>query len=299
MNLIQITGALELGLIYSTVAMGLYVSFRVLNFPDLTVDGSFPLGACVCAVLITNGFNPWLSIFCATLLGCVAGLVTAWLSTKLKVLNLLAGILTMTGLYSINLRIMGKPNISLLGESNLFDNYFICGKSIFLGMWRVIPLLSLVIILILFLNWFFKTNLGLAIRATGSNERMSKAQGVNNHITTCVGIAISNALVALGGALFTQLHGFADITMGVGTIIIGLASIIIGEVIFSGGSLFKAMFCCIIGAILYRILITLALNVSDIGLQASDLNLVTAILVGIAMSLPSIKNKIKSKIKKI
>lgn len=297
MNLIQLFGAVELGLIYSLVAIGMYLSFRVLQFPDMTVDGSFPLGAAVCATLITHGYSPVTGTFAAILAGAVSGWVTAWLSTHLRVLNLLAGILTMTALYSINLRIMGKPNIALLGEKTIFTQLSSMteGSKIlqFLSSYNL-ELFLFVALCCACLFWFLNTRLGLAVRATGINPRMARAQGINDHTMIWLGISFSNAFVALAGALFAQVHGFADVTMGVGTIIIGLAALIIGEALFPTRKTYQAILACILGAIIYRIVIAAALNVGDFGLQASDLNLVTAVLVAIAMLLPSLKRRIKA-----
>ncbi len=292
MNWIQFTGSVELGLIYSLVALGVYISFRTLQFPDLTVDGSFPLGAAVCASLITVGVHPGTATLVAIFAGAFSGLVTAWLSTHLKMLNLLAGILTMTALYSLNLRIMGRPNIALLGERTILTEWF-SSTSCFVST-HFLPLFLVTFIFGGLLYSFLNTRLGLAVRATGSNPRMGRAQGINDHKMIWLGLSISNGLVALAGALFAQVHGFADVTMGVGTIIIGLAAVIIGEAILPTRTIFKALLACVIGAILYRLVIASALNVGDFGLQASDLNLVTAVLVACAMLLPSIKRRVKA-----
>lgn len=283
MNSIQFLGALQTGLIYSLVALGIYLSFRVLNFPDLTVDGSFPLGAAVCATLITGGIHPVWAIVAAIPAGAMAGFVTAWISTRLKILNLLAGILTMSALYSVNLRIMDKPNISLAGEPNIFSY----------NIHPIAVLAGVVLLVLAILYWFLRSQIGLALRATGNNSRMARAQGINDRRYIWLGIALSNALVALAGALYAQVHGFADITMGVGTIIIGLASLIIGEAIISIRTVPQALIACLIGTILYRLIITQALNIHGFGLKASDLNLVTAIIVTFAMILPTLKKKIK------
>jgi putative ABC transport system permease protein len=292
MNIIQFVGAVELGLIYSLVAVGIYLSFRTLDFPDMTVDGSFPLGAAVCAALITHGYNPFVSTLVAMMAGAGAGLVTAWLSTRLRMLNLLAGILTMTALYSINLRVMGRPNIALLGEKTLFSQFFSWSTGI-VSM-HFVPLCLITVAVTLCVYWFLGTNLGLALRATGANARMSRAQGINDHQMIWLGLSFSNALVAFAGALFAQVHGFADVTMGVGTIIIGLAAVIIGEALVPTRLIWQALGACILGAIVYRLVIAMALNVGDFGLQASDLNLVTAVLVAVAMVLPSLKRHIKA-----
>ena len=197
MNSIQLIGAVETGLIYSLVAIGIYLSFRTLDFPDLTVDGSFPLGAAVCAAMIIAGYHPYVATLTATAAGACAGLVTAWLSTHLKMLNILAGILTSTALYSLNIRIMGRPNVALLGEDTIF--------SIGLGDMPVwIPLAILTILVALLVYAFLNTQIGLAIRATGNNARMSRAQGINDRSMVLLGLAISNAAVAFAGSLFAQ-----------------------------------------------------------------------------------------------
>lgn len=285
MNSIQFLGALEIGLIYSFVAIGIYLSFRILNFADLTVDGSFPLGAAVCATLITMKVNPVFATLAATLAGAAAGFTTAWVATRLNVLHLLASILTMTALYSVNLRIMGKPNVPLLGETTLFSG-------VLEAVPPVIILTVLTITALLLLYFFLKTQIGLAIRATGSNSRMARAQGINDQRCVWLGISLSNALVAFAGALFAQLNGFADVTLGVGTIIIGLAALIIGEALLPVRTVIQALIACVVGTIIYRLVITQALNISGFGLKASDLNLVTAIIVTLAMVLPNLKKKI-------
>jgi putative ABC transport system permease protein len=292
MNLIQLQGALELGLIYSFVSIGVYLSFRVLRFPDLTVDGSFPLGAAVCASLITRcGIHPIIAIALAGLSGALVGWVTAVLSTHLKMLNLLAGILTMSALYSVNLRVMGnKPNLSLLGEATLLQAL----DGTVLGVpLTLLALLASVVFVALLTIWFLKSQVGLSLRATGSNSRMARSQGVNDRALIGIGLSLSNGCVALGGAVFSQVFGFADVTLGVGTIVIGLASVIIGEALLPTRTVTQSVFGCIAGALLYRLLIACALNLGDLGLQASDLNLITAVLVTLAMSLPQIKSILK------
>ena len=284
LNWIQFIGAVELGFIYSLVVIGVYLSFRTLQFPDLTVDGSFPLGAAVAATLIAARVDPYVATFAAVLAGACAGMITAWLSTHLRMLNLLAGILTMMALYSVNLRIMGRPNISLLGEKTILSGW--------LGHLPTYLSLSVITIIVAFgIYWFLSTRMGLAIRATGSNAKMGRAQGINDRSMITVGLSASNALVALGGALYAQVHGFADVTMGFGTIIYGLAAVIIGEALFPTRTVFQAIGACILGGIIYFLLRAMALNVGF--LQASDLNLVTAVLVATAMLLPNLKRKVR------
>lgn len=295
MNMIQLVGTLELGLIYGFVAIGVYLSLRILDFPDLSVDGSFPLGAATCAALIVAGVHPLIATFVAMILGGMAGLITAWLSTHLKFMNLLSGILVMTALYSVNLRIMGRPNISLLGEKTIFEEFFISLKTPLGFFWRVLPILVLVGILTYMLNCFLKTNIGLALRATGNNARMARAQGINDKAMISLGLCLANSFVALGGAIFAQVSGYADVSMGVGTIIVGLAAVIIGEAILPINKISRAIIACIAGAILYRFVIALALNIGGSFLQAADLNLVTAVLVGVAMLLPDLKKQFGNK----
>lgn len=290
MNLIQFLGAVELGLLYGLVAMGVLLSFRVLDFPDLTVDGSFPLGAAVCAILIVSGVNPWVATFCAILAGMVAGFITAWISVRWNILHLLASILTMTALYSINLRIMGRPNIALLGENTIFSPIEDLEYSSSLMMPPAMLVVAGVALWVVYR--FLSSEKGLAMRATGANVRMAKAQGisVNHHIL--FGLAMSNGLVALAGALFAQSQGFADITMGVGTIVVGLAAVIVGEAIFNPRIIITALLACVIGSIFYRIAIVMALNAGFLGLQSSDVQLVTAVIVGIAMVTPKLRAKV-------
>lgn len=283
-------GALEIGLIFSLVALGVFISFRLLRFPDLTVDGSFPLGGAVCAVLIANGMDPFLATLIATLAGALAGMVTAVLNVHLKIMDLLASILMMIALYSINLRIMGRPNIPLIMEPTMFSIL----QPEWLADYIARPLILLVIVLLakFLLDAYFSTRQGLAIRATGSNPRMSRAQGVNTGAMVILGMAISNALVGLAGALFVQTQGGADISMGIGTIVIGLAAVIIGESIIPARRIVYLTLAVVIGAVIYRFFIALALNSDFIGLQAQDLNLITAVLVVIALVIPLLKQRL-------
>lgn len=290
MSLFSLFGALEVGLIFSLVALGVFISFRLLRFPDLTVDGSFPLGGAVCAVLIANGMDPFLATLIATLAGALAGVVTAVLNVHLKIMDLLASILMMIALYSINLRIMGRPNIPLIMEPTMFSIL----QPEWLADYIARPLILLVIVLLakFLLDAYFSTRQGLAIRATGSNPRMSRAQGVNTGAMVILGMAISNALVGLAGALFVQTQGGADISMGIGTIVIGLAAVIIGESIIPARRIIYLTLAVVIGAVIYRFFIALALNSDFIGLQAQDLNLITAVLVVIALVIPLLKQRL-------
>jgi len=290
MSLFSLLGALEIGLIFSLVALGVLISFRILNFPDLTVDGSFPLGGAVAATLIAAGQDPFFATVAAILAGAVAGWITGWLNVRLKIMDLLASILMMIALYSVNLRIMGRPNVPLITEPTIF--------TILQPEWmpdyvlRPLVLVVVVIVAKLALDWFFSSQLGLAMRATGANPRMARAQGVATGRATLAGMALSNALVALAGALFAQTQGGSDISMGIGTIVIGLAAVIIGETIIPARRLVYVTLAVVVGAILYRFFIALALNSEFIGLKAQDLNLVTAALVTLALVLPATRKKL-------
>lgn len=292
MNLLSFFAGLESGLIFALVALGVYISFRVLDFPDLTADGSFPLGGAVAAISIIAGINPWIACLLGTLAGAGAGIITAWLHVKLGILQLLASILVMVALYSINLRIMGSPNLSLLGEETVFSA-LVTDQN---GFWmRCVIIGGVVVVAKLLLDWFFNTETGLAMRATGSNLKMSQAQGINTSWQTILGMAISNALIALAGALFVQTQGGVDISMGIGTIVIGLAAVIIGETIIPAKRILWLTFAVILGAVLYKFFIQVALSstlLKDIGFGPQDLNLITALLVIFALILPKLKSQI-------
>lgn len=294
MSSVAFLGAVELGLIFGLVALGVYLSFRVLSFPDLTVDGSFPLGAAVVATAITSGVDPWVGTGLAMAAGALAGLVTAVLNVRFKILHLLASILTMIALYSVNLRIMGRPNIALLTEPTVLTPLDALGLSPFL----VRPLLMAVVTLAAaaLLIRFLLSEVGLAMRATGANPRMAEAQGIRTGPVTCLGMAMSNALVALAGALFAQANGFADVTLGTGTIVVGLAAVIVGETVLPRGTVPAAVLGCILGSLLYRVVVALALEADVLGLQASDLNLITALLVGAALILPATRARLAARL---
>lgn len=288
--LLAIQGAASQGVLWGIMALGLYITFKVLDFADLTVDGSFALGGAVSAVLLVNGWNPFLSLLIAFLAGGISGVVTGLLHTKLEIPGILAGILTMIALYSINIRIMGQANTPLLGVDTIMVKL-----EILLGIDRTMSSLivgivfSVVIIMILY--WFFGTELGSVIRATGNNERMVRAQGVNTDNMKIIGLMLSNALVALSGAMVAQSQGYGDVGMGTGTIVIGLASIIIGEVIFGARfSFWYRLMSVVFGSIIYRIIIAVVLQ---LGLKSTDLKLLTAIIVALALALPVVKSKFK------
>ncbi|SME91599.1 ABC transporter permease [Desulfovibrio gilichinskyi] len=289
-SLYAFMGALEQGFAFGLMVLGVYLTFRVLDFPDLTVDGSLPLGAAVSAVAITGGYHPLAAMGMAACAGFLAGAVTGILNTKFKILHLLASILTMISLYSINIRIMGKPNITLLGQDTLIDKFIdMTGLAPYLAT----PLLFTIIssIALVALIWFLKTSFGLAMLATGDNPKMITSLGVNKDMMIIFGVGLSNAMVALSGALVAQNQGAADVNMGIGTIIAGLASVIIGETIFSTKTITCAMISAVLGSVLYRVAIALALGVrlGSFSFTPSDLNLVTAILVVAALVSPQIK----------
>ena len=298
MSLIAFFGGIEAGLIYALVALGVLISFRILDFPDLTADGSFPLGAVVFAVSVGLGVNPWLACLAGAAAGACAGMVTAWLNVSLKILPLLASILVMVALYSINLRITGgTPNLPLINAPSVFTPFI---AEDFSNQFWVQPLIIVVFVVLakLLLDWFFNTKTGLAMRATGVNARMAKAQGVATSKMVVLGMAISNALIALGGALFAQTTGSADLASGISTIVIGLAAVIIGENLLSSKRIIVITLAAILGALVYRLLIAFALGNSflqELGVRPTDLNLITAVLVVIALRLPMIKRSLTRK----
>lgn len=289
MSLIAFLGAIEAGLLFGLVALGVFISFRILDFPDLTVDGSLPLGAATAATLIVSGIDPYLATLAAMVAGGLAGLVTALLNVRLGILHLLASILTMISLHSINLRVMGKPNQALLGEETVFTPFEGLGLPFY---WLTpICLLLLLALVVWLVNRFLTSEIGLGMRATGANPCMAAAQGIETGRMKMLGIALSNALVGLTGALFAQIQGGADITMGVGVIVVGLAAVILGEAVLSTRTILLAAIGCVIGSILYRLAVAFALNAGFLGLQAQDLKLITAVLVVIAMSLPGLRRR--------
>ncbi|TDO78264.1 putative ABC transport system permease protein [Halanaerobium saccharolyticum] len=288
MNLSFAITSLEQGLAFGIMALGVFISFRILDFADLTVDGSLPLGAAVSARLLTMGMNPFLSLGAAIIAGGFAGAITGFLNTKLKIAPLLSGILTMTSLYSINLRVMGRPNIPLIGKDTIFS--FIRDLGVPYPWNNLLLLIVIIVAVKLVLDAFLNTQIGFALRATGDNPQMIRSMGISTNSMKMLGLIISNALVALSGALVGQYQGFADVNMGVGTIVAGLASVIIGEVVIGERSIMIATMGVIIGSILYRFSISIALN---LGLAASDLKLLTAILVIIFLSTPRIKKALR------
>ena len=281
MSLTIILKAIELGLIFSILSLGVYISFRVLNVPDLTVDGSFATGCAVCAIMTIAG-HPYLGLLLAFVAGGLCGMVTAFLQTKMHMQPLLAGILTMVALYSINLRIMsGAPNISLFSTNTLF--------TLIDSELLILLIFSLVIGFVLF--GFFKTNLGLMLRATGDNEVMVRSSSINVDRMKFIGMALSNGIVALSGALLAQYQNFADVTGGTGMMVLGLAGIIIGEAILRKKTIGFGLASAIVGACIYRVLYTIALQ---FGIPATDMNMMSAILVALTISIPYLK-KVREK----
>ncbi len=280
------------GLIWTILALGVFITFRILNFADMTSEGSLTLGGSICAILITNGVNPFISLLISGMAASVAGLVTGILHTKLKIQPILSGILTMIALYSINIRIMGKANLSLLGKSTVFsrlENGVPFLKENFTLSTFIIGLITC-IISILILNLFFKTQLGLAIRATGDNEQMMRAQGGNTDFKKILALMISNLLCGIAGALIAQSQGYSDVNMGTGAIVIALASIVIGEafikLIESKNKILKSLICVALGSICYRMIIFFVLN---LGMNPSDLKLFTAFITAVLLGVPHIK----------
>lgn len=282
-----IIGTIGQGLLWSLLAVGVFLTFRVLDIADLTVEGSFPMGAAISAILLINGFNPIVSILGAAVGGMIAGAVTGWIHTKLKIPALLAGILTMIALYSINLHIMGKANVPLLRVDTI---YTMLGQVLPLDRTLMLAIVGLIVAVVtcFVLFWFFGTEIGAVLRATGVNPQMIRAQGVNTDTMIVLGLLLSNGFVAVSGALIAQGNGYADVGMGIGTIVIGLASVIIGEVIFGTKSFVRSLIAVVLGSIVYRIVIAIVLY---IGMPPNDLKLFTAVLVAIALSLPTLKAK--------
>ncbi|MEG0364688.1 MAG: ABC transporter permease [Erysipelotrichales bacterium] len=287
---ISMQGALAQGVIWGIMALGVYITFKILNIADMSVDGSFATGGVVCAILLVSGIHPILAILIAMAAGCIAGLITGLLIAKFEIPAILAGILTQIGLYSINLRIAGRSNLPLLQSNTIFKDI---SELTGLSSTHATLLVGLVIVIltIIILYWFFGTELGSTIRATGNNEQMVTALAVDINKTKVIGLIISNGFIALSGALVAQSQGYADVKMGVGAIVIGLASIVIGEVLFGKTRGFKIRLTSIIvGSIIYRIIIAIVLQ---LGLNTDDLKLFTALLVALALGLPIMINKKK------
>ena len=271
----------ELGLLYATMAVGVYLTYRVLDFPDLTVDGSFTTGAAISAVMILNGVPIWVALVASIAGGMLAGVITGLLHVWGNINPLLAGILTQIALYSVNLRIMGKSNLPLLRETTLMTPLREAGL---LGTWVAVLIFAVVVAIIgAGVYGFLGTGFGVAIRATGDNELMARSQGINTGVTKVAGLAISNGLVALCGSMVAQYQGYADISMGIGIIVAGLASVIVGQAIFGMTAVWQAVLAAILGSVIYRIVIQAALSA---GLEPNDMKLISAVLVVIALVLP-------------
>lgn len=287
MSITAFIGAMELGLVYSLLAFGTFISFRILKVADLTVDGSFVLGAAASAMFTFKGM-PVMGIVAALIVGAIAGLVTALLQTKMGIQPILAGILTMTGLYSINLMVMGgKANIPLLNKTNIFTyaETIISGRA-----YKILVLVGIISVVFIILNWFFRTQLGLSIRATGDNEDMCRASSIDTDFVKVVGFALSNSIVALSGALVAQMQQSADVNMGSGMVVISFASIIIGSVIIKNKNITLGLLSVVIGSVIYRLIIALILTTN---FPPSYLKLISALVVITALSIPNFKKKME------
>lgn len=282
--------AIGQGLLWAVLGVGLFLTFRILDFADMTVEGTFPLGAATAVAAIANGMNPVLATLLAFCVGALAGLITGLLYTKGHIPILLAGILVMTACYSVNLRIMGRANVSLLGKATLFKNHFLAAlpqyfDSVVLGILVMVVITTLVI-------YFLQTELGQGFIATGDNQTMARSLGINTDNMKIMGLMVSNGLIAFGGALVAQNNGYADVNMGIGIIVIALASIIIGEVAFGDLTLNQRLVAVTLGSILYRFVLLLVLK---LGFSANDLNLISAIILALCMMLPVFKNVLNFK----
>ena len=274
----MLQATIEQSLIFAIMVLGVYISFRILNFPDMTVDGTFPLGAAISAKLLTLGVNPYLTLLVALVAGAAAGAITGLIHVKLKVKDLLAGILVMTALYSINLRVMGKSNIPLFEEDNIFNTEYS----------MMITIVVLILISKFILDYLLKTKFGFALKALGDNENLIVSLGLNEEKYKIYGLMIANAFVAFSGAVLAQYQGFADVGMGTGIIVIGLASIIIGDTLFGKRRRFAGTTIVIIGSILYRGVIAVTLSM---GMDASDLKLITSVIVIVILWIQKQKDK--------
>ena len=274
----MLQATIEQSLIFAIMVLGVYISFRILNFPDMTVDGTFPLGAAISAKLLTLGVNPYLTLLVALVAGAVAGAVTGLIHVKLKVKDLLAGILVMTALYSVNLRVMGKSNIPLFEEDNIFNTEYS----------MMITIVVLILISKFLLDYLLKTKFGFALKALGDNENLIVSLGLNEEKYKIYGLMIANAFVAFSGAVLAQYQGFADVGMGTGIIVIGLASIIIGDTLFGKRRRLEGTTIVIIGSILYRGVIAVTLSM---GMDASDLKLITSVIVIMILWIQKQKDK--------
>lgn len=287
-----VISAISQALLWSLLSLGLFISFRILNIADMTTEGAYPLGAAVCVVLIQQGFSPLTATLIAMLIGSLAGLVTAILINVCKIPSLLAGILTMTALISVNLRIMKRPNLNLLNKETIFSyfsklNFPPYFDTIFLGL-----IIISIVILLMFI--FFNTELGQALIATGDNAKMATSLGISTKKMICLGLMLSNSMVALTGAILSQHNGYADVNSGLGVIVVALAAIIIGEIVFGDVNFVTRLVCIVFGSIIYRLLLVFVLKLNFI--QANDFKLVSALMIAIFLSIPELK-KLKGRAK--
>ncbi|MEN2347761.1 ABC transporter permease [Lactobacillus helveticus] len=281
-----ITSTIGQGLLWGVLALGLFLTFRILNFPDMTVEGTFPFGAAICVSALVHGVDPMLATILAFLGGMLTGLVTGLLYTKGKIPVLLAGILTMTGVYSINLRILGKANVGLLNKATLLNGKLL--QKLPANFPTIVIGLLAAILIILLLALFLNTDLGQSFIATGDNKNMARSLGINTDNMKILGLMISNGLIGLAGGLLAQNGGYADVNMGIGTMVIGLAAIIIGEVAYGDLSLTARLIAVVIGSIIYRLILLLVLQ---LGFSTNDFKLISAIILAICMMLPLFEKK--------
>lgn len=281
----MIISAVAQGLIWSLLALGLFISYRILNVADMSTEGSFTLGGAVAVTAITMGLNPFVAVILALVAGALAGAVTGFLITKLNISSLLAGILTMTGLYSINLRVMGKANVNLLGLQTIFTG--VSAWNLPRHMDTILIGLLFVIVIIALYSVFFKTEFGQALIATGDNQAMARSLGISTNMMTTIGLMMANGVIALSGAVIAQSNGYADIQMGIGAIVIGLASIIIGEVLFPHVSLKVRLACLIVGSVIYRLVMVMVLEAN---MNPNDFKLISAIMLALFLALPKMKD---------
>lgn len=285
-----ITSSIGQGLLWGILALGLYLTFRILNFPDMTVEGTFPFGAAICVSALVHGVNPLVATILSFFAGMVTGLVTGLLYTKGKIPVLLAGILTMTSVYSVNLRILGKANVGLLNKNTLLNGQLL--QKLPINFPTIVVGLIIAIIVIVLLAVFLDTDLGQAFIATGDNEKMAQSLGINTDNMKILGLMLSNGLIGLAGGLLAQNGGYADVNMGIGTMVIGLAAIIIGEVVYGNLSLTARLVAVVIGSIIYRLILLLVLQ---LGFSTNDFKLISAIILAICMMLPLFEQKFRTR----
>ncbi|MDT2762163.1 ABC transporter permease [Aerococcus urinaeequi] len=288
-----ILGSISEGLLWGLLAMGVYLTYRILNVADMTVEGSFSLGAALVSRLIFEfAMEPWIATLLSFVIGAGAGLITGLLHTKLKVPALIASIITMTGLYSINLRILGQANLPLLSQNSLVTQMRQLIEDKTLAV--IVIGLIVVVAIIALLKWFFDTQIGLAIRATGDNYMMSEANGINTDWTKIIGFMVANGLVGLSGGLLAQNNGYADVNMGVGAMVIGLASVVIGEAIGKNITFVKRLLAIVLGSITYRLLLLLVL---ELNFNPNDIRLFSALILAVALGIPAVRQHGKKVVK--